>query len=297
MLMNNKLFSGIMPAMITPIHEDGSFIRSAAAEALEWEMQFPVQGFYINGATGEGPILPEKTRREMAETAVEKVKGRGVIINHIGAPDANEALRLAKHAAEIGCDAVSSVLPNFFFKYTTPQILDYYRRINDACGLPLVVYANGLMNTDPVDFMREAMQVPGVIGVKFTIYDYFAMHRICELNGGNINVLNGPDEMLICGLVMGADGGIGTTYNIAPDWFCELYRAFRAGEWEKAQQMQYKIDRMVEVLREFGSIPAVKEIFRFRGIDVGHAAYPGRVYTAEESAELRSALQNCGIVL
>jgi len=61
--------------------------------------------------------------------------------------------------------------------------------------------------------------------------------------------------------------------------------------------MQYKIDRMVEVLRKFGSMPAVKEIFRFRGIDVGHAAYPGRVYTAEESAELRSALQNCGIVL
>ena len=98
------------------------------------------------------------------------------------------------------------MLPNFYFRYGTPEILDYYKRLADAAGLPVVVYANGLMNQNPVDFMREVMEIDGVIGVKYTIYDYFDMHRICELNGGDINVLNGPDEMLLCGLAMGADG-------------------------------------------------------------------------------------------
>jgi len=294
--MKNKLFTGIMPALVTPIHADGTLNAAAAEAVIDWELSHPITGFYINGATGEGPILPEATRRELAELAVAKVRGRGAIINHIGAPDTNEALRLARHAAEIGCDAISSVLPNFYFKYTTPQILDYYRRIGDASGLPIIVYANGLMNTDPVDFMRQAITLPCVAGVKYTIYDYYAMRLICELNGGDINVINGPDEMLLCGLVMGADGGIGTTYNIAPELFCELYRAYRAGELERAQEMQYRIVRMVEVVRRHGfSISTVKETLRMRGIDAGHAAYPAKVYDAAEAAVLRDELRALGI--
>lgn len=294
--MTNKRFTGILPALITPIREDGTFLRRAAEEVIDYELRSPITGFYINGATGEGPVLSEKTRMEMAETAVEKLRGRGHIINHIGAPDTNAAFRLAKHAAEIGCDAISSVLPNFYFKYTTPQILDYYKRIADVSGLPIVVYANGLMNQNPVDFMREVMKIDGVIGVKYTIFDYYDMHRITELNGGNINVLNGPDEMLLCGLVMGADGGIGTTYNIMPGWFCELYDSYRAGQLEKAREVQFRINRVIEIIRRYPtSIPAVKEIFRYRGIDAGQAAYPARVYTAEESAALRRELQEAGV--
>lgn len=294
--MTNKQFQGIYPAMITPIREDGTLLRRAAEEVIDYELRSPIQGFYINGATGEGPVLCEQTRMEMAEVAVEKTRGRGAVINHIGAPDTMSALRLAKHAAEIGCDAVSSVLPNFYFQYSTPQIVDYYKRVADASGLPILVYANGLMNCNPVEFMREVMKVEGVIGVKYTIFDYYDLHRICTLNGGNINVLNGPDEMLICGLVMGADGGIGTTYNVMPDWFCELYQAYRAGDLERARAAQFRINRVIEIMRRYPPIiPATKEVFRYRGIDVGAAAYPAKQYTAEESEAMRREMREAGV--
>ena len=293
--MNNKLFSGIMPAMITPINEDGTLRSAAAEQVIRWELTYPIRGFYINGATGEGPVLPEKTRMEMAELSVSLLRGRGVVINHIGAPDAGETLRLARHAREIGCDAVSSVLPNYFFKYPTDRILDYYKRIADAAALPVVVYANGLMNGNPYEFMRQAVEIPGVVGVKYTIYDYYEMHRICELNGGDINVLNGPDEMLLCGLAMGADGGIGTTYNLMPDRFCALYDAFRAGDIRRAQELQFSVNHVIAALRPYTSIPAVKAYFSMRGIDAGHTAYPGRILSAEEQTAFRAALEENGI--
>lgn len=293
--MMNKRFSGIMPALITPIREDGTLNRTAAEAVIDWELSHPIRGFYINGSTGEGPVLSEKTRREMAETAVSRVRGRGWIINHIGAPDTQSALRLARHAGEIGCDAVSSVLPNFYFKYTTPQILDYYRRVADVSGLPVLVYATGLLDGSPYEFMRQVMEIPGVIGVKYTIYNYYEMHRICELNGGDVNVINGPDEMLLCGLAMGADGGIGTTYNVMPEWFCALYDAFRAGDFAAAQAMQFRINRVVEILLRYSVISSTKETFRFRGIDAGDAAYPARRYTKEESEALRRELTAAGI--
>lgn len=293
---NNKRFSGIMPAMITPIDASNNFRAQAAEAVIRLLSTSPIRGFYINGATGEGPVLPEATRMEMAELSVDLMQGRGVIINHIGAPDMEQTLRLARHAQRIGCDAISSVLPNYFFKYPMDQVIDYYRRVADAAELPMIIYANGLMNVNPYDFMCEAIKIPGVIGVKYTIYDYYEMHRICELNGGNINVLNGPDEMLLCGLAMGADGGIGTTYNVMPDWFCTLYDAFRSGDFAKAQEMQFRINGVVEVLRRYSCISAVKSYFTMRGIDVGHAAYPGRVLKPEEEEDLRLTLCAAGLL-
>lgn len=293
--MSNKKFFGILPALITPIDGNSRLLRDAAVAVMRKELEAPISGFYINGATGEGPILPERTRMEMAEVVVDTMKGRGSVINHIGAPDTQSAFALAKHAAQIRCDAISSVLPNFFFKYPETRILDYYRRISDISGLPIIVYAQGLMNQDPVTFMSHVMEVPGVIGVKYTNFDYYGMHRICELNGGDINVINGPDQMLICGLIMGADGGIGTTYNVMPEWFCELYDAFRNGDYETARQIQYRINHVITVLQRHNTIPAVKAYFRLLGIEAGNAAYPDTVLEKDEAETMRKELRVLGI--
>ncbi len=294
--MKNKLFSGIMPALITPVNEDNT-LKTAAAEAImRRELRAPITGFYINGATGEGPILPEKTRMEQAELAVDVCRGRGVVINHVGAPDMASALRLAKHACEVGCDAVASVVPNFFFKFNEACVLDYYRRLSDAAGLPVLVYVQGLLADDPYAFMTKAIQIDGVIGCKFTNFNFYAMRRITLLNGGDINVINGPDEMLICGLTMGADGGIGSTYNVIPAWYCALYDAFRAGDFAKARDWQYKIDRVVEILLSDGScIASVKAYFTKLGIDCGYAALPQLRLNEEQVGRLCSRLAAEGV--
>lgn len=293
----NKLFTGIMPAMITPI-DPVSELKSASAEAiLLKELDAGVNGFYINGATGEGLFLAEHVRREMAELSVKVCRGRGKVINHVGAVDTQMAIRLAKHAGQIGCDAVSSLVPNYVNKYTVPQILDYYKRLSDASGLPVLVYCTNLVGSEPYEFMKQALQVDGLIGCKYTLFDYYSMHRITELNGGDINVINGPDEMLICGLTMGADGGIGSTYNLMPDRFVRLYNAFRAGQFEEARAIQFSINRVISVLLKFGCIAAIKQAFNLMGLDAGSVAYPGKVFDQEESVQLKKELKEAGFEL
>ena len=295
--MNNKRFTGIMPAMITPFDENGALKADAARRVMRRSLDRGVNGFYVNGATGEGLFLPESTRREMAEVAVETAKGRGVIINHVGAVDALSAIRLARHAAEIGCDAISSLVPNYVASYTDDQVLDYYKRLSDASGLPVLVYCTGLLAGDPYEFMKKAMRVDGVIGLKYTMFNYYNMHRIAELNGGDINVINGPDEMLICGLTMGADGGIGSTYNLMPEWFAELYRLFRAGEFDAARETQFRINRVIEVLLRYGCIASIKEVLTAMGYDAGCVAYPGKRFSGEERASLLRDMKNAGYPL
>lgn len=295
-MQNNKLFKGIMPAAFTPFDGEGGLMPDAARKMLRAILDKGVHGFYINGSTGEGLFLQESTRREMAEAAVEICRGRGVVINHVGAVDNTAAIRLAKHAGQIGCDAVASLVPNYIITYPKERILDYYKRLRDASGLPVLVYCMGNIGGDPFDFMQSVMAVDGLIGCKYTMFDYFIMHRIAELNGGNINVINGPDQMLICGLMMGADGGIGTTYNLMPGWFLELYAAFRAGDYEKARETQFKINRVIAVLLKHDCIPACKEVFRVNGYDIGQAAYPGKVFDSASRKALLDELAAAGYV-
>lgn len=291
----NKLFTGIMPAMITPIDAAGRLKAQSAEAIMKLELDAGVNGFYVNGATGEGLFLSEATRREMIETAVAVTGGRAKIINHVGAVDTQQALRLAKHSAEVGCDAISSLVPNYVTSYTTDQILDYYKRLHEESGLPVLVYCTSLVGSAPFEFMKRAIEVEGLIGCKFTLSDYYSMHRITELNSGDINVINGPDEMLICGLTMGADGGIGSTYNLMPDRFLNLYKAFREGRFEDARQIQFGINKIICVLLAHGCIAAIKEVFNRMGLDAGSVAYPGKVFDKSESDVLLSELRQNGL--
>jgi len=289
--MSNKLFSGVMPALITPLQSDGSVNERSVRQLIDHCLSRGVSGFYICGSTGEGPVLGEQVRREMAEITVDQVAGRAAVINHVGAADVQSAIRLAKHAGEIGCDAISSVPPSFYYDYDENGVCDYYKALADQCEKPLLVYATGMFKqADIVPMIQRLMQIETVIGLKFTRYNYYEMHRIAELNGGDINVINGPDEMLLCGLSMGADAGIGSTYNVMTGQFVELYRRFTSGDFEGARQMQYKINHCVSVLIKHGVFPSIKAILNKQGFDVGYSAFPGKRYTPEQEAALMKDL-------
>ena len=146
--------------------------------------------------------------------------------------------------------------------------------------------------------MSRLIEIPNVIGVKFTIRDYFDLRKTKEVNGGDINLINGPDETLLCGLVMGADGGIGTTYNVMPEWFVKLYDAYRRGNLATAQAYQYKINHVIDALirhSQFGAIRATKAALQLKGFDVGDACYPAKAFDADMMAALKKELCELGI--
>ena len=289
--MSNKQFCGIMPALITPINDDGSIREEAARSLIESTIQKGVSGFYICGSTGEGPVMSEESRMRMAEITVDQVKGRVPVINHVGACDARSAVRLAKHAEEIGCDAISSVPPNFYYSHEENEIVSYYRALSDACAKPLLVYATGMFKqADIVPVIARLMEIDTVIGLKFTRMNYYEMRRIIELNGGDINVINGPDEMLICGLTMGADAGIGSTYNVMPGEYVKLFNSFRSGDFAAAQQQQYKINHAIEIMLRHSLFPALKHMLTVQGFDVGVPVFPMKRFTPEEEAALMKDL-------
>jgi len=289
---NNVLFSGVMPALVACVDDNGKVLEDSMRRLMAWHMREGMDGFYVCGATGEGPVLQPETRMRIAEIARDAAGDKAKIILHVGAIDLTTAVKLAKHAAGIGVDAISSV-PPFFFGYGEKEIREYYTALSDASGLPILIYASPLSGVSITWDMVERFlnSVPNMIGLKWTSYDYFTMHRIKELNGGNVNVLNGPDECLMCGLAMGADGGIGGTYNIMPKLFRRIYDSMRAGDIEGARAAQFKANKVIEVLLKFGVAVGVKDALSMLGFDCGYTVYPQKRFTDEERAAFRAALK------
>ena len=287
----NVKFSGVMSALVSCIDDQGNVKEDSMKRLMNWHMDAGLGGFYLCGGTGEGPVLQMETRMRIAEVAKETARPGTKLIAHVGAIDLTTAKKLARHAGEIGLDAVSSV-PPFFFHYGEKEIADYYRALADASGLPVLMYASPLSGVNITwDMVDRLMDIPGMIGLKWTSYDYFTMHRIKSLRDGNINVINGPDECLLCGLTMGADGGIGATYNVMPKLFAEIYCSYQDGDTETARAAQFKANKLIEILLKFGVVCGIKDMLGMIGYDCGEQVYPQKRFTEEERAAFRAALK------
>jgi dihydrodipicolinate synthase/N-acetylneuraminate lyase len=130
--------------------------------------------------------------------------------------------------------------------------------------------------------------------MKYTAYDFFTMRKLIELEGGRLNMISGPDEMMIAAQAMGADGAIGTTENIIPRIFVQAYRAFRAGDVATAQALQAKINHVVDIFLSFPSHSAVKEIMRLLGFDLGSTRPPLLPLTDAQRGRIREMLEEVG---
>lgn len=281
-LKNNILFRGIMPALVSPVTEDGKVLVNETEKLVRWQLSQGVNGFYICGSTGEGLLLNPNTRKELLEVVLNAAGGKVPVITHVGAIDLPTTLDLASHAKNAGADAVSSI-PPIYFQYGEKEVINYYKEVAAAAEIPLVMYGVGLANTKlTVSLVEELMKVENIIGIKWTYPDYYSMGQLKGINGGNINVINGPDEMLICGLAIGADAGIGTTYNVMPKLFVKLYDAYQNGRVEEAKKLQHAINRVITVLIKYQAIAATKELLCHMGFEVGLCTKPLRRLTAEE---------------
>ena len=293
--MNRIMFRGIMPALITPVNGDGSLREEVTRKLVRDLSATGITGFYILGSTGEGVATDRERRMEFAEL-VREARPEGIsIINHIGASDLATVKKLARHARRIGLDAISSV-PPFFFSYDEQGVLDYYRAMSDESeGLPLIVYAAPMAGPLlPVSTIEKMLDIPGFIGMKFTNPNYYLMSRYKKIDGGNINIFNGPDETCALGLMMGADGAIVSTYNIMPRTFVGIYNAVQAGDVREAMRLQHKADDLIEALLDYNVVEAVKVALTLKGYDVGDVTPPLPRMSDAQKAALTARLRELG---
>ena len=288
-------FEGIIPALVTPLNHDESINTCALRKLMDDLLAQGADGFYVGGATGEGIALGKEAREILIEEAVKAAGGKPCIA-HIASANFCEAVELAKHAEKAGAKGISAI-PPLFFKYDETDVYNYYKKLAESTDLPLMIYYNPAAGfTVSAEFAAKCFEIDNVTAIKWTSPDYFGMLHLNTITNGEMNIINGPDEMLLMGLSAGADGGIGTTYNFMLPVIRRIYDNFKKGNIDEAKKAQAEADQVIRVLLSgYASIPATKVILEKMGYEVGNCVFPMRRYTAREKEKIISDFRKAGL--
>jgi N-acetylneuraminate lyase len=281
--MNDKLKGGILAALVTPFDASGKVDKPAIHALVKKLLAEGIDGFFVCGSTGEAFLMESAERREVLETVAEANDGKGSLSCHCGASGTDLGIGLAKHAASLGVDAVASV-PPFYHHFSNDEILGYFRDLADASGKPVIVYnIPSFCGVTITPAMMVALRSrPGVAGIKFTSLDLFAMEQM-KTNDPDLVVYNGFDEVALAGFSMGADGAIGSNFNIMGKYFIDMQRLFLQNKLPEAQAIQKKANAAIAALYSTGKlISCIKYIIGLQGIPYGNTRRPFSPLTEDD---------------
>ncbi|MBD0378844.1 N-acetylneuraminate lyase [Paenibacillus sedimenti] len=290
---NREIFGGIFTALLTPMHENGDIDFDSLARLVEHQIAQGIHGFYVGGSTGEGFILTSEERQQVLEAVVKAAAGRVTIIAHVGCISTREAIKLAKHAELQGVNAVSAVVP-FYYKVSMQEIREHYEAIMAAVELPMIVYhfpgATGVSLS--MDFYEQMSRHPQCIGVKFTSLNLFEMQQIRARCGQDFLIYNGHDEVYTGGAYAGADGAIGSTFNMMPGLFADMYGLISSEDrppMDALQSMQAEANEVIAHMIQFDVIAYEKYMLYLQGVlATPTVRQPLKQFNAEERGRIEA---------
>ncbi|MBN1490756.1 MAG: dihydrodipicolinate synthase family protein [Phycisphaerae bacterium] len=298
-----KRFEGLVAAPYTAMHADGNVNLDRIEQQAEALLRDGVRAAFVCGTTGEGMSLSVEERLAVAKRWTE-VAGKDLdVIVHVGHNALTDCKTLAAHAKKVRAAAVAAMAPPFFKPSCVGDLVTFCRDISAAAaGVPFYYYHIPSMtgvSFAMADFLEAAAdRIPDLAGIKYTYEDLMDFERCRMIDDGRFDMLFGRDELLLCGLALGARGAVGSTYNFAAPIYHKLIAAFNAGDLATARQQQrYSIELITLIARFAGSfLPTAKTLMQFIGVDCGPVRPPLRNLTPEQREALRTQLEETGLL-
>jgi N-acetylneuraminate lyase len=282
---------GVLPALLTPLTADEQFAPAACEQLIERLYAAGCHGLYLCGSTGEGLLQSPSMRQQVTEVAMRNAPKGAQVIVHVGAASTSQAVSLAQHAAAQGVTAVSALPPAGAYSFF--EVKRYYEAIAAASDSPVLVYFFPEINASiqTLDQIFELCSIPGVVGLKFTDFDLYKMSLITR---AGYTLFNGRDEVFAAGMLMGANGGIGSFYNVVPELIVKVYEEASGGDYAAARKAQDRVNDLIRLTLRYPMLASLKQMLTWSGIDCGPCLAPRRGLTAEDAARLRADLTAAG---
>ena len=289
---------GLIDAPFTPFHEDGSLNLAPIPEYAALLARNRLKGVFINGSSGEGYMLTEEERMQLAEAWMAAVPEDFKVIVHVGSTSVMSSRRLAEHAQKIGAWGIGAMATPFPKIGSIEQLCRYCEEIASAAPeLPFYYYHIPAFNgafLSMYDFLKAVDgRIPNFAGIKYTFESLYEYNRCRRYQNGKFDMLHGQDETILPCLAMGgAQGGIGGTTNYNGRCLTGILEAWEKGDLEKARQLQDFAQDVIDVICNFrGNIVGGKRIMKLIGLDLGPNRVPFMSVTKEEEQELRRQLE------
>jgi 4-hydroxy-tetrahydrodipicolinate synthase len=235
--------TGSIPALITPMLEDGSVDYDSLRKLIDWHIAEGTDCIGVVGTTGESPTVNVEEHREIIRVSVEQAKGRVPIMAGCGANSTSEAIELARFAKSVGADCQLQVVP-YYNKPTQEGMYLHFKAIAEAVSdLPTILY--NVPGRSVADMQHETVlrlaQVPSIVGIKEATGNIERAQWLIRDVPKNFAVYSGDDPTAVALMLCGGQGNVSVTANIAPRQMHELCVAAMAGDVRKAMEIQRKL--------------------------------------------------------
>ena len=288
-------YQGLIPALYACYDDNGAISPERVEAFTEHLIKKGVKGLYVGGSSGECIYQSVAERKLLLEHVMKVAKGKITIIAHVACNNTADSMELAAHAESLGVDAIASI-PTIYFRLPDHAIAQYWNDISSAApNTEFIIYnipqLAGVSLTLPL--LREMLKNPNVVGVKNSSMPVQDIQMFKMEGGKDFVVFNGPDEQLISGMVIGADGGIGGTYGVMPELYLKILELVKEGKIAEAQEIQYAADAIIyKMCSCHGNLYAVmKEIIKIReGLELGSVRKPLAALIPEDMATVNACV-------
>ncbi len=295
--MSTPLLQGSFVALITPMRSDGSVDEAAFSAFVDWQIQQGTNGIVPVGTTGESPTLSHDEHRRVVEIAVEVAAGRVPVLAGAGSNSTAEAIELTRHAKEAGADAALIVTP-YYNKPSQEGLYQHYKAINDAIGIPIVIY-----NIPPrsvidmnVETMARLFELKNIVGVKDATgkIDRVSLQR--QAMGPDFVQLSGDDSTALAVMVHGGHGCISVTANVAPKLLSEFQASCLAGNYAQALTYQDRLMPLHAALFLEPNPSGIKYAMSVIGKMSDEVRLPLVKVSAPTQDKIRAAMVHAGLI-
>lgn len=288
---------GVVPPMITPFREDGE-VDEAGLRTLVRYLSDEVDGLFVCGSYGSGPLMTIEERKRVTEISIESAEGKVPVVPMVGTTNTRETVDLARHAEAAGCEAVAAVGP-FYFKHNKQDLLSFYGALIDAVKIPVYLYNNPGFQGYEIDMNTvQELKARGLAGIKdatFNILTHASYNRL--LRDGNFDVVLGTESMWLSACVMGTKAFIPGLANAFPEINRKMYEEGMRGDYDACRETQFTVNAVREIMYLARSTQlAVYAMLEIRGVLTAHPRAPFEAATEAEKAKVRSALKDLGMV-
>jgi 4-hydroxy-tetrahydrodipicolinate synthase len=284
--------SGVFAALCTPIDELGRPDMAAFDRIIDFVMERGIEGVVIGGGTAEYPNFDLAERAALAARAIQRIAGRGRVLLCVGTPSIFSTLRLAREAADSGCDALLLPMP-YFFRYSQDDLVSYCETVCASVSAPVLLY-NLPSFTNPLE-VPSALQllesVPNLVGLKDSSGQEANLKALAGAGTARrFSLFVGDDGLLLSALRAGWDGVVSGIACFAPELITAVYRTYRDGDEAQALAHQAALEELIQRVVDPLPIPwGVRLGLAARGIANGAMHLPPSAARLRQMNEVRTS--------
>ncbi len=268
---------GVIPPVPTIVDQNGNLDRDGMGKVIDKLVQSNVSGLLFLGSGGEFCHMTNSMRKEVAEFVIAHTNRRLPVLVCVGAPGTAEVIDLGRHAQAAGADGVLVINP-YYALLSQEHLYHHYTKISESLDLPIFLYNFPALTGQDINIpliLSLARDCKNIVGIKDTVDNISHTRQIItavKAERPDFMVFSGFDEYLLDNLILGGEGAIPATSNIAPEICGGIYRAFEARNFEEVITLQRRLAQLVQI---YGLEPAhfgvIKEAMRMTGLAISTA--------------------------